>query len=152
VTKLRLKKGLIAGVFAGIVRVILDLLKYKMFKDYYILPSPYGHKLDGDPIRWLIQTGITNLIVGILFGLLYGLLVNTLPGKGFKKGLAYGFIIWIISEWPSLLIVCMTRMLDWILIVNWGIGGLITSLVIGLGIVFIYDAVLKQGPQKGGKE
>ncbi|MFH1563475.1 MAG: hypothetical protein ABIF11_08720 [Nitrospirota bacterium] len=141
---MRLKKGLIAGFFAGIVRVILNLLKYKMFKDYYILPSSSGHQLDGNPTRWLVQTGITDLIVGILFGLLYGLLVNSLPGKGLKKGLGYGFVIWIISEWPSLLIACMTGMIDWILIVLWGIGGLITSLVIGVGIVFIYDAVLKK--------
>ncbi|MEW6097543.1 MAG: hypothetical protein AB1567_13680 [bacterium] len=143
---MRLKKGLIAGFFAGIVRVILNLLKYKMFKSYYLLPaSLYLQKLDGDPTQWLVQTGVIDLMVGILFGLLYGLLVNALPGTGIKKGIGYGFVIWIICEWPSLIVACtsMREMINWGLMALWGIGGLISSLVIGIGIVFIYDAVLK---------
>lgn len=113
-----------------------------MFKNYYVFPSTSSSQLDGDPIQWLIQTGFIDLIVGILFGLLYGLLVNALPGTKVKKGLGYGFIIWIISEWPSLLIACMTEIIGWDLIISWGIAGLISSLVIGIGIVFIYDAAL----------
>jgi hypothetical protein len=141
---LRLKKGLIAGIFAGIARVILNLLKYKMFKSYYILPSPYLHRLDGDPTKWLIQAGIIDLIVGLLFGLLYSLLVNALPGTGVKKGLGYGFMIWIISELPSLLMASMTKVVDLGLIISWGIAGLVSSLIIGIGIVFIYNAVLRR--------
>jgi len=144
VIKLRLKKGLAAGFFAGVARIILNLLKYMMFKKYYILPSTYLVRTDGDPTQWLVQTGIIDFIVGILFGLLYGLLVNALPGTGLKKGLGYGLIIWIISELPGLLLSSMTGMMEIVLIVSWGIGGLISSLVIGIGIVFIYEAVLKQ--------
>jgi len=144
---LRLKKGLIAGIFAGIARVILNLLKYIIFKSYYILPaSPSFYRLNGDPTSWLVQTGVIDLIIGILFGLLYSLLVNALPGTKIKKGFGYGFIIWIISEWPCLLIACvsMREIINWGLIGLWGITGLISSLVIGIGIVFIYDAVLNQ--------
>lgn len=141
---MRLKRGLRAGFFAGVVRVILNLLKYMMFKKYYILPSTYLIRIDREPTQWLIQTGIIDLIVGILFGLLYGLLVNALPGTILKKGIGYGFIIWIISELPGLLIASMTGMLEILLIALWGIAGLISSLVMGIGIVFIYDGVLKQ--------
>jgi len=115
-----------------------------MFKKYYILPSTYLIRIDREPTQWLIQTGIIDLIVGILFGLLYGLLVNALPGTILKKGIGYGFIIWIISELPGLLIASMTGMLEILLIALWGIAGLISSLVMGIGIVFIYDGVLKQ--------
>lgn len=141
---MRLKKGLIVGFFAGIARVILNLLKYMLFKKYYVLPVTYLIQTDGDPTQWLIQTAFIDLIIGLLFGLLYSLLVNALPGTGVKKGLGYGLIIWIISEWPSILIACMTGMIDWNLIVLWGIAGLLSNLAIGIGIVFIYDAVLKQ--------
>lgn len=142
---MRLKKGLIAGLFAGITRALLNLLKYKMFKSYYVIPAPFSfYNLDEDPTQWLIQAGAIDLFIGILFGLLYALLANALPGRGIKKGLGYGLIIWIISEWPSLFMVAMTKVIDWGLIIPWGIAGLISSLLIGVGIVFIYDNVLKQ--------
>lgn len=148
---MKFKKGLIVGFFAGIIRVILNLLKYKLFKSYYILPALYSPRLNGDPTQWLLQTALTDLIVGILFGLLFVLLINALPGTKIKRGLGYGFVMWVISELPSLLTAYTTRMIDLGLITLWGIAGLISSFVIGMGIVFIYDLMLKQ-EVKGGKE
>jgi hypothetical protein len=82
--------GLIAGFAAGIVNTIL------MVGGLFELFSIHPYIIDA---TWQIIAQIEimwGIIWGVIFGLFYALFYDYVPSKRIKKGLVYGFIIWII--------------------------------------------------------
>jgi len=93
--------GAIAGVIAGIVAAIVALISTIIFV-FIMKVLPYI----GAPEIWIpsmqtlfaIVSFLLNMIWGGILGILYVVLYNSIPGKGIKKGLIYGWIIFLISN------------------------------------------------------
>lgn len=144
---MRFKRGLIAGVLAGVVRGGLVFLKWKVVEIYYPIVAPFLPMAENTSRCWLIKFGVIDFLVGILFGLLYSLLEGVMPGKRIRKGLAYGFVIWMICEFPALFISFLTRPLPYSLMSIWLLSGVVISLLIGLIIALTYKN-LERGTAK----
>jgi hypothetical protein len=82
-----LKNGIVAGVIAGIIAGIVGVLY-----SFVYLGLPLAAL--NDP-WWAIQIGI-NTIWGGLFGFMYQRFHDLIPGKGVVKGVAFGFILWLV--------------------------------------------------------
>lgn len=82
--------GVIAGFLAGIVTIILNV------SGLFDLFSVTAHN---PPVSFQIMAKleiITGIVWGIIWSIFYVILYDHIPAKGIKKGIAYGFIIWII--------------------------------------------------------
>ena len=93
--------GLIAGFILGIVNTIFYVSGiFELFSVFpLLLPAS-------------IQTiVITSMIIGILWGIIYSIFYSFfydyIPGKGVKKGLIYGLIIWIVAPFHYAAVVAM---------------------------------------------
>ena len=81
--------GLIAGFIAGLVLAISNISGvYELFS---VLPSIFP-----DGLHYLIPSKIIVITIwGIVWGLLYSIFYDYLPYQGLKKGIFYGFILWV---------------------------------------------------------
>ena len=83
--------GLIAGIVSGIVMTIFHISG--LWELFSILPFIW-------PVEKQIYalSNITHFTIwGIIYGAFYAFFYDKIPGKGIKKGLFYGLIIWIIA-------------------------------------------------------
>ncbi|WP_455277424.1 hypothetical protein [[Eubacterium] cellulosolvens] len=92
-----------SGIFPGAIAGIADGIAASIA----LIVSPLiGLQIAGAPIEltldfWISQAGAhgtINLIWGIVFGVIFARVYNLIPGKGFMKGLYYGFIIFVITR------------------------------------------------------
>jgi hypothetical protein len=82
--------GLIAGLFSSILIIAGRLAGlYGVFER---APTMYGLFIFS--IGWIIIT----VIFGIAFGFIYEKIYHSIPGKGIKKGLYFGLMIWFIKD------------------------------------------------------
>jgi hypothetical protein len=85
--------GLIAGVASAIVLIIFQISSlFELFSTTPILG------VENVNVQTIAQIEITlGIIWGIIWSVLYAFFYDYIPATGFKKGLVYGLIIWIIS-------------------------------------------------------
>jgi len=85
--------GLIAGVASAIVLIIFQISGlFELFSTTPILG------VENVNVQTIAQIEITlGIIWGIIWSVLYAFIYDYIPAIGFKKGLVYGLIIWIIS-------------------------------------------------------
>jgi len=53
-------------------------------------------------VEWWIILFLLNIILAIAFAFIYALIEKGLPGKGIRKGLNFGIIVWIVGPIPAL--------------------------------------------------
>ncbi|MEW6483001.1 MAG: hypothetical protein AB1397_08445 [bacterium] len=142
---MRLKKGLVAGLVAGIVMMVIGVITAGMSKGWY-QATPQCWIVSVIPIDIRSVFSPTSLwltcfggFVGILFGLVYSVVQAGIPGTGIKKGLIYGFLLYLIGGLPGVIINCFS-------IKTPAVFGLITArgwlLLIHLTLVLIYDLLM----------
>lgn len=96
---MNIKRILISGVVIWIVGTVFGILTCGwLFNWVYTLPL----KIWKDPTMMtsagnMIGAILTGLAIAIIFALVYALLYKGIPGKGAKKGMTYGLLVWLIS-------------------------------------------------------
>jgi hypothetical protein len=96
------KKGLIAGIVAGILMLVIG-------SAFMMVPGAtawYSETFPGmvSPLAMTaMMAGI--VLIGIFMGLIYSVLNTAIPGEGARKGLNYGFMVWLLAGlmWPIML-------------------------------------------------
>ena len=84
--------GAIAGLVGGIVSSFLVVVG-TMFGLYGSLAGR------GSPINAAIVSIILTVIFGVtVWGLMYSRFYDLIPGKGLKKGLIFGLMIWLVKD------------------------------------------------------
>jgi len=80
--------GAVAGVVGGIVGIIFGFIGY-FARFYGVGPVP---------LTDIVATQIVlTIIFGAIFGTIYSKLYDSIPGKGVRKGLNFGLMIWLIG-------------------------------------------------------
>jgi len=93
-----LKNPIIAGLIAGFASgIVATIFRISGFNEELFSIHPYYSSV---PVN--MQTiGQVEIIWGIIWGIIftafYALFYNYIPGKGIKKGLNYGIIVWAIA-------------------------------------------------------
>nr|CBH39231.1 hypothetical membrane protein [uncultured archaeon]CBH39701.1 hypothetical membrane protein [uncultured archaeon] len=130
------KKGAISGIIAGIVMLLIGLV-------FMIIPFTPGvtqwysvtfPEMSSPMAMSIMMAGI--VVSGIFMGLVYSVINSAIPGEGARKGVNYGFMVWLLAGlmWPIMMMGFAPAYM-WITEL---INGLITYSIAGAVIAIIY--------------
>ena len=130
------KKGLISGIIAGIVMLLIGLVFMMIpftpgLTQWYSVTFP---EMSSPMAMSIMMAGI--VVIGIFMGLVYSVINSAIPGEGARKGVNYGFMVWLLAGlmWPIMMMGFAPAYM-WITEL---INGLITYSIAGAVIAIIY--------------
>ncbi|MHC4608275.1 MAG: hypothetical protein ACYTAF_15300 [Planctomycetota bacterium] len=103
---------------------------------------------------WWIGLIVGNTVLAVFFALVYAVLYPGIPGRGIRKGLVWGFIVWLIGVVPATFTLwALTHMAPGTLI-YFTSQGFFEYLFYGAAVAVVYgreptDAVEESGPVPG---
>jgi uncharacterized membrane protein YeaQ/YmgE (transglycosylase-associated protein family) len=146
---MRILRGFIGGIVAGILKIGISLVEWKIFERLYLGKTGENYhvvsqlwKIFSPEVYWGTNIWLIDIVIGILFGCLFGILHDSMPGKRIVKGIFYGFIIWIIGEFPGT--VRNFMFIPEEMIIMWISSGLINSMLLGLSIAIVYELMFPE--------
>jgi hypothetical protein len=134
----KLGRILVSGLAYGIIAQVVGGLIYGgIFMKWTQEASFMWRPMDS--LLWKIGMPLSSLLEGILVAIGYTILYKGIPGQGIKKGLTFGFILWLIySLGGELSWYCMSPLPVMLVFAGWlygllvyGIGGIVISLIYG---------------------
>ena len=130
------KKGVISGIIAGIVMLLIGLVFMMIpftpgLTQWYSVTVP---EMSSPMAMSIMMAGI--VLSGIFMGLVYSVINSAIPGEGARKGVNYGFMVWLLAGlmWPIMMMGFAPAYM-WITEL---INGLITYSIAGAVIAIIY--------------
>ena len=127
------KKGLISGIIAGIVMLIIGsaFMMIPGVTEWYTEKFP---EMMAPTAMSIMTVGV--VLSGIIMGLVYSVINSAIPGEGARKGLNYGIMVWLLAglTWPIMIMGFAPAYL-WIAEL---INGLITYSIVGAVLAIIY--------------
>ncbi|MCD4841116.1 MAG: hypothetical protein K8R25_07435 [Methanosarcinales archaeon] len=127
------KKGLISGIIAGIVMLIIGsaFMMIPGVTEWYTEKFP---EMMAPTAMSIMTVGV--VLGGIIMGLVYSVINSAIPGEGARKGLNYGIMVWLLAglTWPIMIMGFAPAYL-WIAEL---INGLITYSIVGAVLAIIY--------------
>jgi hypothetical protein len=143
--KINYKKAVLWGIVILIIQMIIGNLLYLnpivsgIYEKYINHPSTKSMDYFGGQGNWIFLMALSSIILITLFIVLYLLLYQSIPGKGWKKGIVFGLMIWIIKAVPEAFNQWMLFDYPAILIIIPLINGLIGMLIFGFLLSLIFD-------------
>lgn len=96
------KKGLISGIIAGIVMLIIGsaFMMIPGVTEWYTEKFP---EMMAPTAMSIMTVGV--VLGGIIMGLVYSVINSAIPGEGARKGLNYGIMVWLLAglTWPIMM-------------------------------------------------
>ena len=96
------KKGLISGIIAGIVMLIIGsaFMMIPGVTEWYTEKFP---DMMAPTAMSIMTVGV--VLGGIIMGLVYSVIYSAIPGEGARKGLNYGIMVWLLAGlmWPIMI-------------------------------------------------
>ena len=86
----------------------------------------------------MIGANIAGLIGAILFALVYAILYNGIPGDGIKKGLIYGFLMWLVGALIGMATMPFYMTIATTVVIYWILNALVINLINGVILGAIY--------------
>jgi len=130
------KKGVISGIIAGIVMLLIGLVFMMIpftpgLTQWYSVTFP---EMSSPMAMSIMMAGI--VVIGIFMGLVYSVIHSAIPGEGARKGVNYGIMVWLLAGlmWPIMMMGFAPAYM-WITEL---INGLITYSIAGAVIAIIY--------------
>ena len=137
---MNITRVLISGVIIWIVSFFFGWLTCAwLFTWVYELPP----NIWVDP-EIMMSTGnmiaviIIGLIAAILFALVYAILYNGIPGDGIKKGLIYGFLMWLVGALIGMATMPFYMTIATTVVIYWILNALVINLINGVILGAIY--------------
>ncbi|MBU1111312.1 MAG: hypothetical protein ABIG93_05955 [archaeon] len=137
---MNVKRLLISGIIIWIVSTIFTWLTCGwLFNWVYLIPPVIWN----DPATMfttssLILTNLFGLMIAILFTLVYAVLYKGIPNKGVKKGLTYGFLLWLVGALSGMITMPFYMTIAWTVIIYWIINAWVINLINGAIVGAIY--------------
>jgi len=127
------KKGLISGITAGIVMLIIGsaFMMIPGVTEWYTEKFP---EMMAPTAMSIMTVGV--VLGGIIMGLVYSVINSAIPGEGARKGLNYGIMVWLLAG-LTLPIMMMGFAPAYLWIAEL-INGLITYSIAGAVLAIIY--------------
>jgi hypothetical protein len=125
------KKGLLSGIVAAIVMLVLGFIFMIPFPEYsaWYMEAFAGMNMT---MMW-----ISTFLLGLFMGIFYSVVGSTIPGKGYMKGINYGIMVWLLAGimWPVMSI-------GWapmsVTVIDFVTGAIMFALS-GAALVAVYD-------------
>jgi len=132
------KKGVEGGIAYGIIATLMMFLLTFTYNlaGINLLSLYYGPAFL--PMSAMNAMYFVPFVAGFLYALVYGVVRSALPGRKLEKGLAFGFIIWLIATLPGMLMTAATMTVPSVLVVEWTFTMLANLVTGGAAIAWIY--------------
>ena len=132
------KRVLIAGIVAGIVSFLVSTALFftPMVSEIYdAFPTGTTKEmvLFGSSMNWLAAMLLGGVVFTVFIAALYAYAEKALPAKApWKKGLCFGFLLWLVTTIPAAFTTFMVRVYPEALIPVEAAIGLISALITGM--------------------
>jgi len=106
-TKINIKKAILWGFVVIIIQMLISNLFYmnpivaKINERFVGHPSLKTFDFIGGLVNWIMLTMVFGIILMIIWIILYRYTYIIIPGKGWIKGLIFGFILGLIKSVPE---------------------------------------------------
>lgn len=132
------KKILIASVFIWIVSTAFGWLTCGvLFNWVYMLP-PNIWQTPEAMASGLIWMALLGILISLIFVTVFALLYRGIPRKGVRKGVIYGFVIWLVSGFSGMITMPFYMTISTTVVIYWIINALIINLINGAIVGAIY--------------
>jgi hypothetical protein len=134
---MNLKNVVIAGVAAEVVNFVFIMLTCGWLFNwvYFIKPTNVWKPWAVEGLILMIAGG---LVLNILLAYVYALFYRGIPGKGVKKGLWYGFGVWLVGTLPGMFSVYTLMAVAPFVVLYWTVRGFVGNLLLGAVIAAVY--------------
>lgn len=132
------KKFLIAAIAVWIINGVFGWLTCGwLFNWVYQLP-PNIWKTSEEMSSNLVWMNLAGILSAAAFVLVFAVIYKGIPGEGAKKGLIYGFLVWLVSSFSGLITMPLYMTIATTVVIYWIINHLIISLITGAIVGMIY--------------
>ena len=126
--------GIIGAVIMFASTPVFEILSPGLAKEY----EQPAFRPWSDPVMSLFFA--YPFAVGLFAALFYEQVRSSFPGnRPFKKGIHYGFMLWLVTGIPAFIVNYSSFTFSLPMILSWTISGLITLLLGGMAIAWIYE-------------
>jgi len=126
-----MKSSITAGLIAGIVAAIVGYIVGYTLVSMGIYPA--------SPTNSTIWYMVLLVIWGIVFAPIFAKAYNIIPGKGWKKGLNYGLLIWLLSTiYGALWLTLPLTTASFVAAVYYAVFGIFTRIAYGVALGALY--------------
>jgi hypothetical protein len=132
------KKVIISGLVAGVVILVVGMLTGSLFSVDYSKTPELWKEMTGN---WYYQMWAVDFVEGIIYAMVFTVLYNSIPGKGWKKGLNYGIILWLVGTVPGMMLTYLTMAVPDMIVASWTFGGLISLVIAGSAMALVHDKI-----------
>ena len=130
-----------AGIVYAVISMVVNTLwafidmPYYLMQEYFVVWSKLMMSTAGPPgVEFYVASFVFTLVAGLIFAGVYSRVKASIRDKGIRKGLRFGFGIFLISVIPGMFSLYLLINLPTMLIVSWTVSGLVTSLLGGIVI------------------
>jgi len=144
---MNVKRLVVAGIVASVLFLVLDAALGTA--GGFIGAEVFGLPVEQPPgFEAKMKFGlIFELINGFMLAVIYAVIHPSLPGRGWKKGISYGVLVWGLRVVMGAFSTYMMTDMSPILIAITVVTGLIEVLILGIVIAAIYKA-----PERNAQE
>lgn len=138
-----IRKGIIAGLLAGIAMVLVDSIIWTATQGY-LMPLYESSAALWKPMdsgSWMVQMVALDIADGLIFGLVYSVIYAGIPQSGMRKGICYGFLVWLVGLVPGMAVSYLMMTVPGMIIVSWLLGGLVDLLAMGAVLAVAYEKI-----------
>jgi MFS family permease len=82
---------------------------------------------------------VFGLLIAFIFVIVYGVLYDGIPSEGVKKGLVYGFLLWLVCALSGMITMPLYMTISWTVVIYWIINALVMMLINGAIVGAIYE-------------
>jgi hypothetical protein len=139
------KRIIIAAIVFAIIAQVIHTIESMLTMDFYMDPAYFDvwSKLmmptaGPPPAEFFVASIVSAVIIALIYAVTYDLINKSLPGKtDIKKGLQYGFLLFMLVQIPGLLGMWLLINLPALLLIYWAISSLVVLLIGGIAIAKI---------------
>ena len=135
-------RGIIAGVVFGIINQLFGGLFYGLlFNKWVMMSASLWRPMESPLMQWGML--LVNVLSGLLIALVFAVIYRGIPGTGLKKGIVYGFLLWLITRLAGELFMYVLMPYSFMLVVAGWLQGICGMLLGGALIAIIYGKSLE---------
>ncbi|OGK12509.1 MAG: hypothetical protein A2Y63_06170 [Candidatus Riflebacteria bacterium RBG_13_59_9] len=134
---------MIASIVVWIVSAVFGWLTCGWLFNWVYTSPPNIWRTPQEMSTNLVWVNLLGLLVAVIFVLVFAWLYRGLPGTGVRKGLAYGFIVWLVGALCGIITMPFYMTIATTVVIYWIIQALVLDLIKGAIAGAIYR-------QKGG--
>lgn len=133
------KKAIVYGIGLGLLMIVIGMIFYTgIFGGVYAKYSNLPINKPMEPLNiWMLEMILADIVVAIIFAATYFKFSDSISYSGFKKGIFYGSVFWLIMNIPQTMYSYLLYTIPNVYLVIGAIVQLIQFLTMGAVLSFL---------------